>query len=157
MFHFLFALPRFVVLTAPLAYLLFKQNIIGASALGVLAYAGPHLVHAVVTNSRIVSKYRHSFWGEIYESVLTFYLLKPTLITLFNPRRGSFNVTEKGGLLPDSYFDSRVVRPPLLLITLLAFAASIALLRSIFENLSDGAMQVLARTDRRRTRLNSSN
>lgn len=144
MFHFFFALPRFVFLTAPLAYLLFKQNIIGASALGVLAYAGPHLVHAVVTNSRIVSKYRHSFWGEIYESVLTFYLLKPTLVTLFNPRRGSFNVTEKGGLLPDSYFDTRVVRPQLILIALLTFASVIGLLRYIFENLSDSEMQVLA-------------
>src|SRR3546814_17421596 len=63
MFHFFFALPRFVFLTAPLAYLLFKQNILGASALGVLAYAGPHPVHAVVPNPRNVTTNRGSDTG----------------------------------------------------------------------------------------------
>ncbi len=144
MMHFFFALPRFVFLTAPLAYLLFQQNIITTSALAILAYAGPHLVHAVVTNSRIQSRYRHSFWGEVYESVLTFYLLKPSLVTLINPRRGSFNVTEKGGLLPDSYFDHRIMRPQLILIAVLLFAVGIGILRLVFENLSETDTQVLA-------------
>ena len=142
--HFFFALPRFVFLTAPLAYLLFQQNIITTSALAILAYAGPHLVHAVVTNSRIQSRFRHSFWGEVYESVLTFYLLKPTLITLINPRRGAFNVTEKGGLLPDSYFDRRVVLPQIMLIVVLGVALAIGVLRLVFQNLSEGDIQVLA-------------
>lgn len=144
MMHFFFALPRFVFLTAPLAYLLFQQNIITTSALAILAYAGPHLVHAVVTNSRIQSRFRHSFWGEVYESVLTFYLLKPSLVTLINPRRGSFNVTEKGGLLPDSYFDYRIMRPQLILIAVLLFAVAIGILRLVFENLSETDTQVLA-------------
>ena len=142
--HFFFALPRFVFLTAPLAYLLFQQNIITTSALAILAYAGPHLIHAVVTNSRIQSRYRHSFWGEVYESVLTFYLLKPTLITLINPRRGAFNVTEKGGLLPDSYFDRRLVLPQIILIVVLSAALLIGFLRLFLQNLSEGDVQVLA-------------
>jgi cellulose synthase/poly-beta-1,6-N-acetylglucosamine synthase-like glycosyltransferase len=41
MFHFLFPLPRFVFLTAPLAWLLLGENVIAASPLAILAYAGP--------------------------------------------------------------------------------------------------------------------
>jgi len=144
MLHFFFALPRFVFLTAPLAYLLFQQNIIAATALQILAYAGPHLVHSTVTNSRVQSKYRYSFWGEVYESVLAFYLLKPTLVTLINPRRGTFNVTEKGGLLPDSYFDYRIIRPQLILIAVLVFGVFIGVLRFMFESLTETDVQVLA-------------
>ena len=44
--HFLFALPRLVFLTAPLAFLFFGQNIIAASPLAIIAYAGAaHVPH----------------------------------------------------------------------------------------------------------------
>ncbi len=122
MLHFFFGLPRFVFLTAPLTYLMFHINIIAASGLMVIAYAVPHLWHATLTNSRLQSRYRHSFWGEIYESVLALYILKPTLMTLINPKRGKFNVTEKGGLLPVDYFDYHIVRPNLVICALLILA-----------------------------------
>jgi cellulose synthase (UDP-forming) len=64
-FHFLFPLPRFVFLTAPLAFLLFGESIIAASPLAILAYAGPHIVHSIGTNSRLQGRVRHSFWSEI--------------------------------------------------------------------------------------------
>ena len=115
MLHFFFGLPRFVFLTAPLCYLMFRLNIIAASGLMVIVYAAPHLIHSTVTNSRLQSRYRHSFWGEIYESVLALYILRPTLATLINPKRGKFNVTEKGGLLPRDYFDYKIVRPHLII------------------------------------------
>ncbi|MFC3126707.1 UDP-forming cellulose synthase catalytic subunit [Pseudoroseomonas globiformis] len=107
--HFLFPLPRFVFLTAPLAFLLFGQNLIAASPLAILAYAGPHIVHSIGTNSRLQGKVRHSFWSEIYETVLTLYLLPVVLATLFDPRKGKFNVTDKGGILAEGYFDFRAV------------------------------------------------
>ena len=106
MFHFLFPLPRFVFLTAPLAYLLMDQTIIAASPLAIVAYAGPHIIHSIVTASRIQGRVRHSFWSEIYEAVLSVYLLPVTLATLLDPRRGRFNVTDKGGTL-----GRRVFRP----------------------------------------------
>src|SRR5260370_646207 len=100
MLHFFLALPRFIFLTAPLAYLMFRLNIIAASGLMVIAYAVPHLWHSTMTNSRLQSRYRHSFWGDIYESVLAMYLLKPPLTTLLNPNPSNFNATEQGGVLP---------------------------------------------------------
>ncbi|MBL6454954.1 UDP-forming cellulose synthase catalytic subunit [Belnapia sp. T6] len=115
MFHFLFPLPRFVFMTAPLAYLLMGETIIAASPLAIVAYAGPHIIHSIVTASRIQGRVRHSFWSEIYEAVLSVYLLPVTLATLLDPRRGRFNVTDKGGTLADGYFDLRAVGPNMVL------------------------------------------
>lgn len=119
MLHFLFSLPRIVFLTAPLCYLLFGQNIIDASPEMILAYALPHLFFTTYTNSRLQGKFRHTFWGEIYEAVLSFHLVLPTIATLINPRKGKFNVTEKGGLLENGYFDYDMVKPHLFTLVLL--------------------------------------
>jgi cellulose synthase (UDP-forming) len=143
MLHFFFGLPRFVFLTAPLAFLMFRLNIIAASGLMVIVYAAPHLIHSTVTNSRLQSRYRHSFWGEIYESVLALYILRPTLATLINPKRGKFNVTEKGGLLPNDYFDYKIVRPHLIIFGLLIVALIIGVVRWILSDLADTEVLVL--------------
>ena len=143
MLHFFFGLPRFVFLTAPLCYLMFRLNIIAASGLMVIVYAAPHLIHSTVTNSRLQSRYRHSFWGEIYESVLALYILRPTLATLVNPKRGKFNVTEKGGLLPRDYFDYKIVRPHLIILGLLIVALIIGIARWILSDFSDSEVLVL--------------
>jgi len=143
MLHFFFGLPRFVFLTAPLCYLMFRLNIIAASGLMIVAYAAPHLIHSTVTNSRLQSRYRHSFWGEIYESVLALYILKPTLMTLVNPKRGRFNVTEKGGLLPRDYFDYKIVRPHLIIAALLVAALGIGVTRWFFNSFQDTEVLVL--------------
>lgn len=122
MMHFLFALPRIVFLTAPLCYLLFGQNIIDSSPEMILAYALPHLLFTTYTNSRLQGKFRHTFWGEIYEAVLSFHLVLPTIATIINPRKGKFNVTEKGGLLENGYFDYDMVKPHLFTLVLLLCA-----------------------------------
>jgi len=113
--HFFFALPRIVFLTAPLAYLLAGQNIIAASPLAITAYALPHIFHSVATNSRLQRNWRHSFWSEIYETVLALFLVRVTIATLISPRRGKFNVTAKGGLLENGFFDLGAVYPNLIL------------------------------------------
>jgi cellulose synthase (UDP-forming) len=143
MLHFFFGLPRFVFLTAPLCFLMFRLNIIAASGLMVIVYAAPHLIHSTVTNSRLQSRYRHSFWGEIYESVLALYVLRPTLATLVNPKRGKFNVTEKGGLLPSDYFDYKIVRPHLIIMGLLILALLIGVIRWILSGFTDSEVLML--------------
>mgnify|MGYP001176628168 CR=1 FL=1 len=62
----------------------------------------PHMIHASLTNSKIQGKYRHSFWSEIYETVLAWYIAPPTFVALINPHKGKFNVTAKGGLVEKS-------------------------------------------------------
>jgi cellulose synthase (UDP-forming) len=109
--HFLYAVPRLIFLTAPLIYLIFGFTNIPGYWLAILAYALPHLTLSNLTNSRIQGEHRHSFWNEIYETVLAPYILLPTMMALLNPRLGKFNVTSKGGVVKRTYFDSRIALP----------------------------------------------
>jgi cellulose synthase (UDP-forming) len=130
--HFLFAIPRLIFLVAPLAYLLLYENIIAASPLAIIAYALPHIFHSVATNSRIQKNWRHSFWSEIYETVLALFLVRVTIVTLASPRRGKFNVTAKGGLLENGYFDLRAVYPNLIMALFLIAGIMRGLISLIF-------------------------
>lgn len=118
MLHFLSGIPRLIFLTAPLAFLLLHAYIIFAPALAIALYVLPHMIHASLTNSRIQGKYRHSFWSEIYETVLAWYIARPTTVALFNPHKGKFNVTAKGGLVEEEHVDWVITRPYMFLVIL---------------------------------------
>ena len=105
MLHFFYGMARIVFLTAPLAYLFFGAHVFQATAAMVIAYALPHLSHANLTNSRIQGRFRYSFWNEVYESVLAWYITRPVLMAFVNPKLGKFNVTVKGGVVEKEYFD----------------------------------------------------
>jgi cellulose synthase (UDP-forming) len=115
MMHFLAGLPRLVFLMAPLAFLFLHAYIIYAPALMILMYVLPHMIHASLTNSRMQGAYRRTFWGEVYETVLAWYIARPTTVALFNPKKGKFNVTAKGGLMEQNQFDWKIAQPYLLL------------------------------------------
>ncbi len=111
MVHFLYSVPRLVFLGAPLVYLLLGRTIIPGYWVAILVYALPHLVLSSLTNSRIQGRHRHSFWNEIYESVLAPYILAPTLLALVNPKLGKFNVTSKGNTTGETQFDRKIATP----------------------------------------------
>ena len=113
--YFLSGLPRLIFLTAPLGFLLFNAHIFAAAPVMVLGYALPHLTFTLMAASRIQGSFRRSFWGELYETVLSVYIVLPTVLALINPRLGRFNVTAKGGLIATSYFDWRIALPFLVL------------------------------------------
>lgn len=118
MLHFLYGLPRLIYLTAPLAYLYFGASVIHASASMIFAFALPHILHANLTNSRIQGRFRYLLWNEVYEAVLAWYIFRPTLVALINPKLGSFNVTAKGGLIQEQYFDTSIAKASLVLLAL---------------------------------------
>ena len=84
----------------------------------ITAYVLPHIIHASLTNSRIQGRFRHSFWNEVYESVLAWYIMRPVLVALINPKIGGFNVTDKGGIIEKDYFDWKLARPYIVLLAL---------------------------------------
>lgn len=116
--HFFYGLPRLVFLTAPLAYLFFGAHVFDASALMIAVYALPHILHAQLTNSRIQGRFRHSFWNEVYETVLAWYIVMPVIATFIAPNRATFNVTQKGGTIEEAFFDWELSRPYILLLLL---------------------------------------
>jgi cellulose synthase (UDP-forming) len=127
MAHFLYAFPRLVFLMAPLIYLLFGHVNIPGFWAAILAYAVPHLVLANIANSRIQGAPRHSFWNEIYETVLAPYIFLPTMLALISPRRRGLSAPPKVGVITDGFFDTRIAQPFLfmILINLIGILCSI--------------------------------
>src|SRR5690606_9237251 len=118
MLHFLARMPPLVFLLAPLAYLFFHAYIIYAPAVAILLYVLPHLAHASLTTAHVQGRYRQTFWGEVYETVMALDSMWPTTVALFNPLKGKFNVTAKGGLMEKGFFDWHISRPYLVLVVL---------------------------------------
>ncbi len=117
--HFLYAIPRLIFLTSPLIYLLFGRS-------NLLGYIG-----AIVAYGFPASRPRHydqrpdsgplpafAFWNEVYETILAPYILLPTTVALIDPKRGKFNVTSKGSVLDNSFFDWHIARPYIALFAL---------------------------------------
>jgi cellulose synthase (UDP-forming) len=142
MLHFFYGLPRIIYLTAPLAYLFFGAHVIHASALMILAYALPHILQANLTNLRTQGKFRHLLWNEVYETTLAWYILRPTLVALFNPKLGKFNVTPKGGLVTRSYFDQQIAKPYLFLLVLNLAGLAAGAMRLIYTDATGEAQTI---------------
>jgi cellulose synthase (UDP-forming) len=132
MSHFLYAFPRLIFLTAPLIYLIFGHVNVPGYWAAILAYALPHLVLSNMTNSRIQGQHRHSFWNEIYETVLAPYIFLPTMLALINPKSGRFNVTAKGGVVNRTFFDTRIAQPFLFMLGINVVGALMAIPRFFY-------------------------
>ncbi|WP_043360084.1 UDP-forming cellulose synthase catalytic subunit [Belnapia sp. F-4-1] len=135
-FGFLFAIPRLIFLTSPLAFLFFGESVIAASPLGIIAYAGSHMFHAVATTARLNGKHRHSFWSEIYEASLAWQLIPVTFKTLWDPTKGKFNVTDKGGMVEEGYLDLPTVMAMVILTGLLLVGLVIGIVGIIITDSS---------------------
>ena len=142
MLHFFYGLPRLVFLTAPLAYLLFGAHVFDASAEMIFVYALPHVVLASLTNSRIQGRFRHSFWNEVYETVLAWYILRPVMWALISPKSGKFNVTVKGGLIREGFYDWQMAKPYLVLLAANALGLVAGLIELVFREGTAGTVLI---------------
>lgn len=137
MLHFFFGLPRLVFLTAPMTFLFFEWHIINANAVMLALYVLPYIIQSNIANAHVQGKHRHTFWAEVYETVLAAYLALPTTFALINPRAGTFNVTAKGGLVGRSFFDWGISAPYIILMVLNFAAFGIGLIRLFFWNTNE--------------------
>lgn len=142
MLHFFYGVPRLIFLVMPMAYLFFQLYFINASATAIASFVLPYIMLTNIANSKIQGKFRHSFWAEVYESVLAWYIALPTTFAFFSPKHGKFNVTDKGGRIEEGYLDWGVSRPYLVLLGLNVFALSLGLYRFAFGP-ADEAQTVL--------------
>jgi cellulose synthase (UDP-forming) len=143
MLHFFYGLPRIVFLTAPLAFLFFGAHVFQASALLITIYAFPHIIHANLTTSRMQGRFRHSFWNEVYESVLAWYIMRPAFLAIINPKLGGFNVTAKGGMSGDAWFDWDMAKPYLVLLALNIAGLAVGIGAMIFGDNDAGGIFTL--------------
>lgn len=134
MLHFFYGLPRMIFLLAPLSYLFFQAHLIRASAFAIAAYALPHLLTSNLTNSRIQGAHRHSFWAEVYEATLAWYIMRPTLVALINPRHGKFQVTAKGGIVEKEFLDWKISAPYITMLILNMAGLCVGVVRLFWWN-----------------------
>jgi cellulose synthase (UDP-forming) len=67
-------------------------------------------------------RWRYSIWNYVYETAIATFLAPVVVVAFFAPKRGTFNVTAKGGLITKDYLDTRMVRPNILIGFLLVIA-----------------------------------
>lgn len=132
--HFLYGFPRFFFMTSPLAYLFLEVHVIDAPAGMIAVFALPHLIMSSIANSRMQQQNRHSFWNEVYETTLAWYIMWPTLIALVSPKLGTFNVTAKGGRVEEEYFDWKISIPYVVLFILDLCGLIVGLARMFWWN-----------------------
>ena len=118
MFYFLLGIPRIIFLIAPLPFIFFDTNVIQAPGLAILAFVVPHLVHLNLSNEFAQRGLRFPLMGEIYDTVLSWYIAVPTTVALFAPHVGKFNVTTKGAKVDSDHLDWHIARPYLVLLAL---------------------------------------
>lgn len=118
MIHFLHGLPRIIFLLAPLPFLFANVYVIYASAVAIFVYLIPHMVHSTMTTYAIHRGYRFPFVSALYETILSWYIFVPTLVAIFAPHKGRFNVTAKGGIIDKAYLDWAISKPYFFLLAL---------------------------------------
>lgn len=118
-FFFLHGFSRIMYLVAPLSLLLLNVAPLIAPLPMLLGYFLPYYV-ASTTSSNVISKnFRNPFWGDIYETVMCFFISWTSIETIFTVKKNVFNVTPKGLRVEKSRLDWSHVMPHLFLLALL--------------------------------------
>jgi len=141
-FFFFFGIPRLIFFLAPMAFLFFGIRPIDASILPVAALYLPHILAGWMVTSGVSRNYRHTFWSEVYESSMAFYMATATLWALFTKKKLPFKVTPK-----EVHRDSLVwsIKPAIpSLVLLIGAVASIAWGLRLYGTLTPEHSGVLA-------------
>ena len=80
--QFYYFVPRLFFFTAPVVYLLGYTQIIQTAPEFFAAYALPHFLHAHIARTRTHGQYRFTLFADVRETVLAWYILLPTTLTL---------------------------------------------------------------------------
>ncbi|MCF6147178.1 MAG: UDP-forming cellulose synthase catalytic subunit [Candidatus Kuenenia sp.] len=115
-----FGFSRFIFYIVPAAFLLFGLKVYHASFLEIMAYALPHVVGCVIVTDFLHGKFRWPFFSEIYESVLSIFLLPVIYSVIRNPRKPTFKVTPKGTSLEETVLTRQAIPFLLMVITIVA-------------------------------------
>ncbi len=144
MAHFLGGIPRLIFLLAPLGFLFFHSYLIHAPTVEILLYAIPAFVYSSIANSYqcLHGKQRYSFWNEIYQIVLAWYITLPTAVTLISPK-GSVNVLATESLIKPGFLNPPFSRPYLFLVVLNLLAIAAAAYRFLFGSTDENTMVLI--------------
>ena len=90
-----FPFPRMTFTLAPLLYLFFSLQIYVANLQQMVAYTLTYLAVNVMMQNYLYGSVRWPWVSELYEYVQSIYLFRAIVSVLMNPRKPTFNVTDK--------------------------------------------------------------
>ncbi|MBF3321022.1 UDP-forming cellulose synthase catalytic subunit, partial [Leptospira borgpetersenii serovar Hardjo-bovis] len=85
------------------------------------------MAYASRSDGSIRCKYGPSLWSENAGPARAWPITRPTMVALFNPHKGKFNVTAKGGLVEEEYVDWVISRPYLMLVLINLFGTLVSI------------------------------
>jgi cellulose synthase (UDP-forming) len=127
-FFWLFPFVRMSFLVAPALFILFNLKIFNASAEDFLAYTVTYLIASEILRNYLYGKVRWPLISELYEYVQSVFLVRAIISVLLNPKKPTFNVTEKGVSLTQRQL-SNLAWPFFAIFAALAFVLYIAIHR----------------------------
>lgn len=95
-FYWLFPFVRMTFLLSPILFILFNLKIFNASAEDFMAYTVTYLVATEILRNYLHGKVRWPWISELYEYVQSVFLVRAIVSVMLNPRKPTFNVTDKG-------------------------------------------------------------
>jgi cellulose synthase (UDP-forming) len=95
-FFWLFPFVRATFLVAPVLFILFNLKIFNASAEEFVAYTLTYLIASEILRNYLYGSFRWPWISELYEYVQSVFLVRAIISVLINPRKPTFNVTDKG-------------------------------------------------------------
>ena len=108
--YWAFPFARVVFLLIPSAWLVFGLKVYHASLDQFVAYTLPSIAAMIITGRMLFGRVRWSFVSELYEMLMSYYVLLGLVKVLPNPRAPRFRVTPKGEVR-DHDFISSLTKP----------------------------------------------
>ena len=96
MTYWFFPIFRLPFLVSPLLYIWFSMKIYLANGQEFFAYTMIYMIGSMMTQSYLYGSVRWTWVSELYEYVQTIYLSRGLISVILNPRKPTFNVTDKG-------------------------------------------------------------
>lgn len=115
----MFPLWRMVFLMAPLCYIFLDLQIFNASGSEFVSYTVPYILANMMLQNYIYGAYRRPWISELYEYVLSVYLLPAVISVLVSPRKPAFKVTAKNEEVTEPHL-SPLAKPFFLIFALMA-------------------------------------
>lgn len=128
----LFPLPRLAFVIAPLLYIFFGVKLYVANVQEFVAYTAVYMVVNMLMQNYLYGRVRWPWISELYEYVQMPYLAQAIISVILNPRKPTFNVTDKG-VTTDEARLSELATPYFVLFGVLAVASGIAFQRYFSE------------------------
>lgn len=131
--YYLFGIPRLIYFIVPVLFLLFGVCPTSVSWLQYGLIALPFLITWLIEQSYIYKNYRHSFWSDVFETVLAPSATLWTTATLLDPETPRFAVTPKGLKTKTFFLDLRMVFGNVVLWLICVFAFVIGVIKLLLQ------------------------